>query len=307
MKTDHTIFVNSASEDAFAIGLDVTQWPEIFPPCLDAKVLDESETRQTIALTARANDQIFSWQSVRNVDRQKRRISFQQQKTSPLVKSMRGTWSFEDEGDGCLIRLTHEFEVADDVADVVPGVATRKDAADFMMSSIESNSTRELGAIARHLERKAWSHRFAENLLIDAAPEVILDLLWDAQEWPSLLQHCTGMEVLYDDGANQEFVMVVQVGETSERIRSIRRKGDEGISYFQPTPPDPLLEHRGRWSFRATPEGTEVTSFHDVVLNAPFWEAKGAAADDAKQTVENAINRNSLGTMTAIKNRLGRL
>lgn len=307
MRTDHTISVNSGPEDAFALGLDVSQWPQIFPPCLDAAVLDETETQQTIALTARANDQIFSWQSVRDVDRGARTISFRQKKTSPLVKSMTGTWSFEDIGGDCLIRLTHEFEVADEIDNIVPGVATRDDAAAFMLESIEQNSTKELSAIAQHLERRAWSHAFEERLVIDAKPGLVRDLLWDAREWPSLLPHCTGMEILYEDTANQEFVMTVQVGDLTEEIRSIRNKADQEITYFQPVPPDPLREHRGRWTWQDSSSGAEVVSYHSVVLNSEFWQAKGKTPIEAKQIVEDAINRNSLGTMKAIKDRLGSL
>lgn len=305
MKTDHTIAVDFEPEAAFAIGLDVSQWPQIFPPCLAARVLEESEAEQKIAITARANGQVFSWQSVREVDRSARTISFHQSKTSPLVKSMSGTWSFEDAGAGCVIRLTHEFEIADEVNGAVPGVETKDDATVFMMNSVDTNSTKELAAIGKHLERKSWSHTFEESLIVDAAGSLVRDLLWDAEEWPSLLLHCTGMEVLYDDGLNQEFIMTVEVGETVEEIRSIRHRGANEITYFQPTPPDPLLEHRGRWTAEPSDAGTEIVSFHEVRLNPEFWQAKGKTAAEAKQIVEDAINRNSAGTMNAIKNHLG--
>ncbi len=117
MKTDHTISGDFEPEAAFALGLDVAQWPEIFPPCLAASILNECEKEQTIAITAWAADEIFTWQSVRKIDRVARTISFQQSKTSPLVKSISGQWSFEDAQDGCVIRLTHEFDITDDVVD----------------------------------------------------------------------------------------------------------------------------------------------------------------------------------------------
>src|SRR5208337_1096442 len=94
MKTDHTIEVGCDIETAFHLCLDVANWPEVFPPCLDAKVLTETETSQHIALTAKANGNVFSWESKRQIDRNKHRIEFFQAKPSPLVKFMKGSWSF---------------------------------------------------------------------------------------------------------------------------------------------------------------------------------------------------------------------
>lgn len=306
IKTNHQISVNCEPEAAFSVGLDVSQWPRIFPPCLAGTILNESEEEQEIAITAWANGKIFSWQSVRQVNRNAKTISFHQSQTSPLVKSMSGQWSFDPSEEGCLIRLTHEFEIADDITNRVPGVETKDDAATFMMESIETNSVKELASIARHLDAKVWTHKFEEKLVINAPESFVSDLLWTAQEWPSLLQHCTGMEVLYDDGINQEFMMTVEVGDTVEKIRSIRNRSPRAITYFQPTPPDPLLEHRGRWTWNdsGSGPGIEIVSYHEVLLSPVFWRSQNKDVNDAKCVVEDSINRNSLGTMKAIQQSL---
>ncbi|MBB4285704.1 aromatase/cyclase [Roseospira goensis] len=303
MKTDHSIDVACPADPAFRVGLDVSRWPEIFPPCLAARVLEETDTRQKIALTARANDAVLSWESERAIDRDNRRISFAQSKPSPLVQFMKGTWRFEPSDAGCTITLTHDFEIADSVAGIVEGVTTREEAADFMMRSVETNSRKELAAVAARLERERWRHAFAESLVLTQPAALVFRLLRDAACWPWLLPHCTGMEVLYDDGTYQEFVMVVQVGETEERIRSVRIVSADRIDYFQPAPPPALTEHRGRWTVTETEAGTEVVSWHEVVLSPAFWAGKDP--EEAKHTVETAINRNSLGTMQAIAAKLG--
>ncbi|MBB4266505.1 aromatase/cyclase [Roseospira visakhapatnamensis] len=299
MKTDHSIEVACPADPAFRVGLEVAHWPEIFPPCLAAKVLEETEDRQKIALTARANDTIFSWESERAIDRERRQISFSQSKPSPLVRFMNGTWRFEPKDAGCVITLTHDFEVADRVSGVVDGVSTREDAAKFMLDSIETNSRKELSAVAERLERERWRHVFEESLVIRQPIALISRLLRDAASWPWLLPHCTDVQVIYDDGRYQEFVMVVQVGDVEERIRSVRVLAPDRIEYFQPAPPPALREHRGRWTLTEGPDGVEVVSWHDVVLNPAFWADK-KEREAAKQHVEAAINRNSLGTMQAI-------
>lgn len=303
MKTDHSIDVACPPDPAFRVGLEVNQWPEIFPPCLAAEVLEETETRQRIALTARANDTIFSWESERAIDRGRRRISFSQSKPSPLVRFMNGTWSFEPTEAGCTITLTHEFEVADAVSGVVEGVNTPEEATRFMLQSVETNSQKELAAVAARLERENWRHVFEESLVIRQPAAVILSLLQDAGSWPWLLPHCTDVQMIYDDGTYQEFIMVVQVGDQEERIRSIRVLSEDRIEYFQPAPPPALREHRGRWTLTEGAEGVEVVSWHDVVLNPDFWAGK-KDREAAKLHVEGAINRNSLGTMQAIITKL---
>lgn len=302
MKTNHAIEVQCGADAAFALCVDVSGWPSIFPPCLDAKVIAETDTQQTIALTAKANDQIFSWQSTRQIDRKARRIGFEQARPSPLVKYMKGEWSVNQAGPTCIINLAHEFEVADDVANRVPNVSTQGEAMAFMVDTVENNSAKELASIKKELERSFWRHEFSEAMLIQHSPGAIFKLLRDASNWPWLLPHCEGVEMIYEDPHYQEFIMRVRVGGIEERIRSIRALRPNLIEYFQPTPPPALKEHQGRWILRETEAGVEVTSWHSVILNEAYWQ--GFSVDEAKQKVETAINRNSLGTMRAIAEKL---
>lgn len=303
MQTAHAIEANCSPDTAFALCLDVENWPGVFPPCLSAKVLEETDSEQLIELTAKANEEVFNWQSRRTLDRDARRIGFAQARTSPLVKHMKGAWTIEVLPHGSRITLSHEFEVKDDVAGLVPGVHTPAEAEAFMIKTIEDNSSRELAAIRKVLEREHWRHEFSEAMVIPHDETAIYQLLRGAHNWPWLLPHCKAVDMLYDDPDNQEFKMTVMVGEQEESLRTIRRLQPGKIEYFQPEPPPPLKEHRGRWTLRDTPAGVEVTSWHEVVLSAGHWTHTDVAS--AKQTVEAAINRASLGTMKAIFNKLG--
>lgn len=304
MKTDHFIDVDASAEAAFRVCVEVERWPEIFPPCIDAVVLEETMRSQRVRLTARANDRIFTWESVRSIDRANCRVTFSQVRPAPLVKSMQGVWEFTPKGaNGCRITLSHEFELHDDVSGRVEGVATSADAERFMRSTLHANSTRELEAIVTWLRRQAWRHEFSESVVVNASSRAIYDLLRDAENWPSLLPHCLAVDMRYEDPWNQEFTMTVKVDGNVEEIRSIRRLFGDSIEYFQPEPPPALTEHQGHWRLRDTGAGIEVTSSHAVVLNPSFFSAH--CATEAKQIVERAINRNSLGTMQAILNKLG--
>jgi len=303
MKTCHSIQVSCSADKAFEFCLNVSRWPEVFPPCLDAKVLDESDTVQNIHLTARANDQVFSWKSTRHLDRNNRSIRFSQVKVSPLVNYMHGTWTVEQNDLGCEIALTHDFEVKDSVKGLVEGVNSSDDATAFMLKSVEDNSHRELAAIKRELERANMVHEFSETLVIPYSKNAIYQLLRDASQWPWLLPHCNSVDMHYQDPTYQEFTMCVQVGDIEEKIRSIRFLKGDSLEYFQPAPPPALTEHQGRWTLTETDGGIEVESWHSITLNPEFW--KDTTIDAAKQKVETAINKNSMGTMQAIAGKLG--
>jgi len=302
-QVEHKIEVNSDADEAFAMCLNVAEWPNIFPPCLDAEVLAENEREQTIRLMAKANKAVFQWQSSRQVDRVARRIEFQQAKPSPLVKFMRGSWQINSSPQGCEILLLHCYEIKDEVKGLVDGVESLQDAERFMQTTIDDNSHRELQAISNTLNRRFWRHEFSESMLIDRPKTAIYQLLKDAGQWSWLLPHCSRVDMLYDDPCYQEFQMTVQVAGNSETIRSIRYLQDDRISYFQPTPPPALREHHGYWQLQQTASGVEVTSWHGVVLNPDYWRHRDVVS--AKKQVEEAINRNSLGTMHAIAEKLG--
>jgi aromatase len=303
MKIEHVIDVDATADAAFELCVNVASWPEVFPPCLDARVIEESGSKQKIFLTARANEQVFSWESERRLDRKARRILFSQATPSPLVEYMRGEWEITSRGKTTVIRLTHDFMVRDNVAGLVAGVNTPDEATTFMRRTVDENSTRELNAMAAHLQRAEWRHEFSEAMLINQPRTAIYKLLGDVKNWPWLLPHCNAVDMSYEDPCYQEFTMNVRVGNKDERIRSVRMLRADRIDYFQPEPPPVLKEHQGRWSLRDTAAGVEVTSWHAVVLNPDAWP--GHDPDEAKRKVADAINRNSLGTMDAIFRKLG--
>ncbi|QQD74029.1 aromatase/cyclase [Acidithiobacillus ferrivorans] len=302
MKTAHAVEVECSADAAFHACLNVNWWPEVFPPCLDAKVLEETDASQTIGLIAKANDQVFSWESKRRIDRVDRTIAFSQSKPSPLVRYMAGLWSITTKDDGCVITLTHEFSMRDDVAGLVDGVTDHEGAVSFMLRTVEENSAKELNAIKAELERDRWRHEFSEQIIIPHSKRAIYQLLRNLALWPWLLPHCKKIDMIYEDRWYQEFRMEVLVGEVTENIRSIRILSEDRIDYFQPVPPPALKEHRGHWTVTETDGGVEVVSWHSVVLDHLFW--KEIPIDEAKLRVEMAINKNSLGTMQAIMNKL---
>nr|AXM42925.1 first ring cyclase/aromatase [Pyxidicoccus fallax] len=313
----HQIEIDAPVHVVFDLIRYVECWPAIFPPCKAARIVAEEGARQVIEISALANGQPMSWRSEREVHPDVRHISFRQVRPSPLLERMEGDWHFHALRSGTLAVLEHRFAVKAQPHGLVAGVTTQQEALDFMVRSTDENSQKELQALKQFLESKERAgHKqeappraeFEESLTISAPPERVYALLQQATGWPELLPHCRAVDMRYDDGRNQEFVMTVEVRGSEERIRTIRRCNTHGrnITYFQPEPPPVLREHTGEWRVEPVPGGVRVVSWHAVEL-APekareMWGDIGT--DEALRRVANAINANSLGTMKAIKARV---
>jgi aromatase len=304
----HSIEVACTREAAFTLTLDVAHWPKYFPPCKAVKILSQSDSEQRIEITAEANNEIFTWQSARSIDHKNHIITFHQVKPSPLVSHMQGAWRFDEVTDGTLISIEHECRVKENVAGLVEAVVTCDDARAYMGKTIHGNSVKELQSMKEILESLAapknplWLD-FKETLLIDKDIADIHRLLWDAKNWHRLLPHCDGIDILYDDGGHQEFVMHIQAGGVPEVIRTIRAShANYKISYFQATPPPVLTHHEGYWELIPTDNGVLVTSFHRVALNRAIGEKLwgNISSSEMLEKIKMAINQNSLMTLHAI-------
>lgn len=301
MYTEHVVSLPIDVNSAFDLCRNVEVWPQIFPPCLDAKIIAESDDKQHIALTALANGKVFSWKSERDIDLLNKTIRFEQTHKSPLVEFMKGEWKVNEDLNGSQIVLTHTFDIKDDINNLVAGVNTESEAIAFMRKTVDENSTKELEAIRKYANYLNNRHEFSEKLIIPFSKSAVFKFLRDVECWPDLLSHCQAINMLYEDEYNQEFEMVVSTPDYTEHLRSIRYIGDDYIRYFQPVPPPVLKEHRGLWSVKEVPEGIEVISWHEIVLSEQY---ANEVADIQKEKFEKGINRASLNTMKAILNKL---
>lgn len=307
----HALEIESTLEKAFRICAEVEKWPDIFPPCQKVKVIRQDDHSQLIEITAFAGQKTMTWQSERHLDYGSRTILSCQIKPSVLVKSMQCTWRFDPLREGVLLSLEHQFEIKDEVQGLMENIYSKEDAQVFMKKVIHDNTERELWSIKKILEscnaRDEYQLDFQEEMVMEAKQGAIYALLRDAKKWPDLLPHCRHVEVLYDDGKNQEFVMAVDVRGEEEKIRSIRKCLDHSsIQYFQPAPPPVLKQHTGEWILKPEKSGTRVVSKHSIRLNPDRVPTVlgDMSVDDALNHVKHAINSNSLTTLQSINDHL---
>lgn len=111
---------------------------------------------------------------------------------------------------------------------------------------------------------QAFTHRCMQSAVIPAPRERVYQALFEVSAWQDLLPHVQRIDVRYDDGRYQEFLMTVKSDTDGEplTVRSIRNCRTEDIEFFQPVPPRFLRHHGGIWRFHAEGPGetrVEVT------------------------------------------------
>lgn len=111
-------------------------------------------------------------------------------------------------------------------------------------------------------ETDAFEYRCTQSQDIACSVDDAFGALHKMGEWPKHLPHVQGIEVLYDDGRYQEFLMVVDSDGNEVRVRSVRNCRDGEIEWFQPVPPKYLANHGGIWRFEPSDVGAHVSVTH---------------------------------------------
>ena len=107
------------------------------------------------------------------------------------------------------------------------------------------------------------------RIQIDAPLPRVYDAFAGLAHWQAALPDVRGVEVLYDDGRLQEFLMTVERPNGAETIRGVRFLEPGSIELFQPTPPPGFRRMCGTWSFREADGSTEVTATRTFELQDP--------------------------------------
>jgi aromatase len=305
--TRHAIEINSTVNDAFILISNAGEWSRIFPPCKSSRIVDTYGNHQIVEITAEANNEVFTWVSHRRLYKEAHVIDFIQEKPSPLLKKMSGSWRVDKCDRGVVLSIEHRFSLLDSVKGIIEGVNTQEDALKFMHKTIAKNSNAELLSIKDILEKgipqSTNDFEFEESIVIPVSKDKAYDLLKNVRLWPSLLPHCRDIHVNYDDNCNQEFVMKVDVKGEVENIRSIRKCTLNKIEYFQPEPPPVLNEHRGYWTVVGNDSESKITSWHAIKINQGKASQllKTETVKQSFDIIRQAINNNSMQTMQAIK------
>ncbi|MCH9717110.1 MAG: hypothetical protein K0U29_01280 [Gammaproteobacteria bacterium] len=303
--THHSTVCNSNAQDIYKVITNIELWPEIFDACEKATVLKSNGNTDIVFIQANDKGNIMEWETHRTYHDDIFKVDFHLPKPMPFLKNMSGTWRVVPLSDQkSLLSVNRHFELLDDVSNIREDIKSVAEAKSYISNFIEENAENEMISLKSFVEKKTASRfKFINKYYINCPPEKVFDVFSDVCHWPEVLPHCNDVKVLYDDGRDQEFIMEVSSTRGAIAMRSIRNcdKDKMTITYFQPSPPDFLDEHRGEWVFRSFNGGTEVISEHKVSLNVKAC-SKSFHDDnitDYKHKVKELIAGNSHKTFLA--------
>ncbi|MGW6625957.1 hypothetical protein ACWF99_32495 [Nocardia sp. NPDC055002] len=110
-----------------------------------------------------------------------------------------------------------------------------------------------------------FDHQCTEVAVIAAPRAAVYQALFEVWDWPKRLPHVAQIDLQYNDGQYQEFMMTVEsdAGHAPLCVRSIRNCRPDIIEFFQPQPPAFLAHHAGVWRLSdGDSDGTRVEVTH---------------------------------------------
>ncbi|MCI0382492.1 MAG: hypothetical protein L0207_05535 [Chlamydiae bacterium] len=134
-----------------------------------------------------------------------------------------------------------------------------------------------IGDIIKHVQeartfkssKPSFEGKIEAAIEMNCSAEKAYRAIYEIDKWTEKLPHVKRIEILYNDGVYQEFLMDVQSDTGMIQVRSIRRcLPDEGITFFQPKPPKFLKHHCGGWNFQECDSGCSVKTWHEWNLES---------------------------------------
>jgi aromatase len=149
--TEHTVTVEADPDDVYAVLADVEGYADLFPPTESVTMMEESDTHQIARLVVDVSGQRQSWVTRRDLDRERRTISYRQLETASMVESMGGEWrALPLAKNRTQLVLTHDFAARPN--DKVP---TLEQATELLKAAVERNSHADLAAVQRESEKRS--------------------------------------------------------------------------------------------------------------------------------------------------------
>lgn len=303
----HQIVCNVNLNIAYDLLKNMEIWPSIFENCLKVTKLYHDNHVEKIKVVAKIGAEIADWETVRTYYDDYHTIVYTVDSLMPLLKSMNGVWyvvpiSFNK----CIIHVVRHFELVDDVKGIFADVETTEDAKKYIDEFSSRNANLELLSFKIFLENNgACVDVLYHKYEIKQDVLSVYNLFSDIKKWKKILPHCKDIDIIYDDGINQEFTMhVVSDSGESETFRSIRKCDYQqlNISYFQPNPPSFLKLHTGDWQFKVEADKTFVVAKHFFELDIDKSK-KIFQNDDVrflKSKVKEILQKNTTKTVETI-------
>jgi aromatase len=295
--TEHRIVVDTEPSVVYDLVADVSRWPVIFGPTVHTRVLEHSARGDRFEIWATANGDVRCWTSRRSFDPAARCITFAQERSTPPVGYLGGSWWFEPlTGGRTEVVLTHDFSP----------VPHQPDAAELITRALDHNSTAELDALCTVATLPGGVATmlltFEDSVELAGPVAGAREFVWAADRWPDRLPHVAAMKLVEPCDGVQDMIMDTRSSDGAVHTTRSIRVGlpDRSIAYKQTTVPKPLLGHSGVWEFVDGATGATMRSWHTVLIDPAAAEellGPGVALEEAARRVRRALGSNSMITM----------
>ncbi len=282
----HSVVCAAPADTVYGLIRSTETWPRIFDACLSAAPVSTDETGELVRIEALQNGQRVSWDTRRRYFDEIRRVDYHLPVPMPFLESMWGQWRVVPLGaDRCLLTVDRHWRMLPDVTGIREGVDTVAQAAAFVSAFVDRNAEAEMQSIKAFVEDKADTFTsVASRIPLPFPPDQVFSALADVAAWSETIDLSRqALELRYDDGRHQEFVVRVETPEGLRRVRIVRRCDARTLTVedFLPDPPPNLSRDNTTWRVRAAGSSSELIAERRVILNALAC-AKAFGTDDIR-------------------------
>lgn len=285
-------------------------WPNIFKPCLSVKTIEKNSIFEHIQITALIHGAEATWESQRFFQPELYGITSVVLKPMPLVKSMKTIWRIIPiNSEQNILLLEHQYEILEDISNIVDCVDTKQEAQYYIETAIENNSKLELNNIKNAVEcdldnRKSWST--IHSVICDVSQFRAYEIIKNMEKWPEMLEMCISVERI-DKMDNKELLKVTAESSSGKTTWETERTyyDDQHIVDFVLLKPMPLLKKmNGKWRIIYLSDNKSIISVerHFEILENVEGIINGVTNhSEAIRHINKFINENSEIEMNTIK------
>jgi hypothetical protein len=273
----------------YALLADASKWPLYFSNNVHVERLEFDGEQERLRMWCVMDGRLASWITWRVLDPVARRVEFRQELPGSRVHAPGGALTVHEKGPhDTELELRYDFSVTDDLPD---DVTWGERGADRYSSTMLVN-LRHFAEQWTRLDELVLSCE--DSIRIKGPAELAYDLLYRAGDWPELVPHVIGVDLVEDSPGVQHMTLrtLSECGaHSSESVRLCFPHAGR-IVWKQTATPVLMAGSVGEWSVLPDERGVTVTVRQSTVLREEHVTAvlgSGAGLPQARRYVRDAL------------------
>ncbi|HET9383205.1 MAG TPA: SRPBCC family protein [Streptomyces sp.] len=273
----------------YALLADATKWPLYFSRNVHVERLEYDGVRERLRMWCVMDGRLASWITWRHLDPVARRVEFRQELPGSQTHAPGGSLTVHELGPhDTELELRYVFSVTDDL----PEDATWRERGADRYSSTMLTDVKHLAEQWTRLDELVLTCE--DSIRIKGPAELAYDLLYRAGDWPELVPHVTGVDLVEDNPGIQHLTMRTFSEYGAHHSASVRLCFPHAgrIVWKQTETPVLVTGNTGEWSVLPDERGVTVTVRQNAVVREEHIAAvlgDGAGLAEARRYVRNAL------------------